>query len=53
VSLMELGGNLDKGQRVETVRSGAKRELLPRSWQEHYVRLLMNLLCESSDIQSM
>ncbi|MBU3640818.1 hypothetical protein [Polynucleobacter sp. Fuers-14] len=40
LNLMELGGNLDKGQRVETVRSWCQNgELLPRNWREHYLNL--------------
>ena len=55
LSLMELGGNLDKGQRVETVRSWCQNgELLPRNWQEHYVKLFNEAPPDgqSSDIQS-
>lgn len=40
LSLMERGGKLDKGQRVETVRSWCQNgELLPRNWREHYAEL--------------
>ncbi len=40
LSLMELGGNLDKEQRVETVRSWCQNgELLPKDWREQYLRL--------------
>lgn len=40
LSLMERGGKLDKGQRVETVRSWCQNgELLPRNWRAYYAEL--------------
>ncbi len=38
--LMEQGGNLNKEQRVQTVRSWCQNgELLPRNWRERYAEL--------------